>query len=82
MTTLSEYAKQASRVIRTLHQGVGAALVSFIPLVFLLDLPAETVAKAAALIVAALVGVAKFYNKVFPAEPPLDENPVWPPRDT
>jgi hypothetical protein len=73
---LSDRLKQASRVVRTLHQGLLAVLPTALLLVAVLGVPATTVAAVLAVMVPVLTAVAKVYNLVFPAEPPLDEDPL------
>lgn len=68
--------KQASRVVRTLHQGAVTALLAFVLVVPILGVPAATVAPWIAGAVAGLTAVAKVYNVLFPAEPDLDEDPL------
>lgn len=72
LQSVSNYFKQAPRVIRTLHQAVGTMLVSSVPLIAILNLPAEKTAQVSAVVVAGLAVIAKVYNVVFPAEPPID----------
>lgn len=76
LSDLSAKARSASRVVRTLHQAVATAVVALMVVVPLLGVPAATVAPVLAAAVAALTLVAKVYNVVFPAEEPLDEDPL------
>jgi hypothetical protein len=78
VASVSDKAKQASRVIRTLHQAIITAVVAALPLVAVFDLPADKVAASLAFVSAILTGVAKVYNVLFPAEDPLDETPDFP----
>lgn len=73
---ITDRLKQASRVVRTLHQAIAYVLVSAPGLVLILDLPADKVAQVSAATVAGLAFVARIYNAIFPAAPPLDENPL------
>lgn len=68
--------RAASRVIRTVHQVLLASLFALPGLVVVFDLPADKVAGASTVIVAVAGGVAKVYNRLWPAQPPLDEDPA------
>lgn len=69
--------KQASRVVRTVHQVLVAALVTLPGVVVALDLdvPADKVLAVSGVLAAVAGAVAKVYNLIFPAEPDLDETP-------
>ena len=64
--------RAASRVVRTLHQVLATVLVLFPTLVVLLDLTADKAATISGLLVVGVTVVAKAYNLIFPADPPLD----------
>jgi hypothetical protein len=63
-------------VVRTVHQVLVAVLVAFLPFVALLDLPADKVAQTSVVLVGLAGAVARLYNRLWPADKPLDENPL------
>lgn len=64
---------RASRVVRTIHQVLLAVVVGFLPLVALLELPAEKAAVISAAAVGLVGAIARFYNSLWPAEDDLVE---------
>lgn len=65
--------RQASRVVRTVHQVLVTVVLAWLPFVALLDLPADVVAKVSAVVVGLIAAVAKTYNVLWPAEEDLPE---------